>query len=84
MYFQHSAVIWRDFPALVPGVLYTEGITSRAETQARADRFAAILGAFLGFTALPIHYWLLLVLMVATYLLLVDAGKVFFYRVCKF
>jgi Mg2+-importing ATPase len=42
------------------------------------------LGAFLGFTALPTHYWLLLVLMVATYLLLVDAGKVFFYRVCKF
>ena len=42
------------------------------------------LGAFLGFTALPVHYWLLLVLMVATYLLLVDAGKVFFYRVCKF
>ena len=42
------------------------------------------LGTFLGFTALPIHYWLLLVLMVATYLLLVDAGKVFFYRVCKF
>ena len=42
------------------------------------------LGAFLGFTALPMHYWLLLILMVATYLLLVDAGKVFFYRVCKF
>ena len=42
------------------------------------------LGAFLGFTALPINYWILLVLMVATYLLLVDAGKVFFYRVCKF
>ncbi len=42
------------------------------------------LGSFLGFTALPVQYWLLLVLMVATYLLLVDAGKVFFYRVCKF
>ena len=42
------------------------------------------LGAFLGFTPLPTHYWLLLVLMVATYLLLVDAGKVFFYRICKF
>jgi DNA/RNA-binding domain of Phe-tRNA-synthetase-like protein len=28
MYFQHSAQIWRDFPALVPGVLYAEGITA--------------------------------------------------------
>ena len=43
-----------------------------------------ILGDFLGFTALPIEYWALLILMVATYLLLVDAGKVFFYKICKF
>jgi len=43
-----------------------------------------ILGGLLGFTALPVEYWVLLVLMVATYLLLVDAGKVFFYRICKF
>ena len=28
MDFQHSAQIWRDFPALVPGVLYAEGITA--------------------------------------------------------
>jgi DNA/RNA-binding domain of Phe-tRNA-synthetase-like protein len=48
MYFQHSAQIWRDFPALVPGVLYAEGITGYAEgttdgkTSAAADRFAAI------------------------------------------
>ncbi len=42
------------------------------------------LGSFLGFTALPPNYWVLLVLMVATYLLLVDAGKVFFYKVCGF
>ncbi len=42
------------------------------------------LGRFLGFTALPTEYWILLVLMVATYLLLVDAGKVFFYKICKF
>jgi Mg2+-importing ATPase len=33
------------------------------------------LGRFLGFTALPAEYWVLLVLMVATYLLLVEAGK---------
>ena len=30
MYFQHDAALWRDFPALVPGVLYTEGITAHA------------------------------------------------------
>ena len=28
MYFQHSAQLWRDFPALVPGVLYVDGITT--------------------------------------------------------
>jgi len=43
-----------------------------------------ILGDFLGFTSLPAQYWVLLILMVATYLLLVDAGKVFFYKICKF
>lgn len=43
-----------------------------------------LLGDILGFTALPPNYWLLLILMVATYLFLVDAGKVFFYKVCKF
>lgn len=42
-----------------------------------------VLGGFLGFTALPAEYWILLILMVATYLLLVDAGKIFFYRICK-
>jgi DNA/RNA-binding domain of Phe-tRNA-synthetase-like protein len=40
--FEHSAAIWRDFPALVPGVLYAEGITSRAPTGPAADRFAAV------------------------------------------
>ena len=43
-----------------------------------------VLGGFLGFTALPPQYWALLFLMVATYLFLVDAGKVFFYKICKF
>ena len=41
MQFQHSSDIWRDFPALVPGVLYADGITSQADVEARADRFAA-------------------------------------------
>jgi DNA/RNA-binding domain of Phe-tRNA-synthetase-like protein len=31
MHFQHAAAIWRDFPALVPGVLYAEGITAEAD-----------------------------------------------------
>jgi Mg2+-importing ATPase len=42
------------------------------------------LGTFLGFGPLPPEYWVLLVLMVATYLVLVDAGKVFFYKICKY
>src|SRR6476661_7702936 len=33
MHFQHSAQLWRDFPALVPGVLYAEGITASAEVK---------------------------------------------------
>jgi DNA/RNA-binding domain of Phe-tRNA-synthetase-like protein len=31
MQFQHSTDIWRDFPQLVPGALYLDGITSTAE-----------------------------------------------------
>ena len=42
MQFQHSAGIWRDFPALVPGVLYAEGITSTAGVSPATDRFTAI------------------------------------------
>jgi DNA/RNA-binding domain of Phe-tRNA-synthetase-like protein len=42
MQFQHSTDIWRDFPQLVPGALYVEGITSTAEVGVRADRFAAL------------------------------------------
>ncbi len=42
------------------------------------------LGALMGFVPLPSQFWALLVLMTITYLLLVDAGKVFFYKVCGF
>jgi DNA/RNA-binding domain of Phe-tRNA-synthetase-like protein len=42
MDFEHSEAIWRDFPALVPGVLYAEGITCDAQTGPAADRFAAV------------------------------------------
>jgi DNA/RNA-binding domain of Phe-tRNA-synthetase-like protein len=45
MHFQHSRDIWRDFPALVPRVLYVAGITSDVAVGARADRFAAIAKA---------------------------------------
>ena len=30
MHFRHADALWRDFPALVPGVLYAEGITADA------------------------------------------------------
>ena len=45
MYFQHSGDIWRDFPRLVPGVLYVQGITSDAVTSPAAGRFAATAAA---------------------------------------
>ena len=41
-----------------------------------------IFGSFMGFTPLPAEYWILLILMVATYLFLVDAAKVFYYKIC--
>jgi DNA/RNA-binding domain of Phe-tRNA-synthetase-like protein len=43
MHFQHSASVWRDFPALVPGVLYTKGITG--DVTADTDRLTAIAKA---------------------------------------
>jgi DNA/RNA-binding domain of Phe-tRNA-synthetase-like protein len=42
MHFQHSADLWRDFPMLVPGVLYAEGVTRDVQAGSAADRFAAI------------------------------------------
>jgi DNA/RNA-binding domain of Phe-tRNA-synthetase-like protein len=45
MDFQHSGDIWRDFPALVAGVLYAEGVDRDVEVGARADRFAAVAKA---------------------------------------
>jgi DNA/RNA-binding domain of Phe-tRNA-synthetase-like protein len=43
MYFQHAAALWRDFPSLVPGVLYAEGITSDAATD--TERWTAMAKA---------------------------------------
>ena len=43
MDFQHSAGLWRDFPALVPGVLYAEGIN--ADVKVDTGRLTAIAQA---------------------------------------
>ena len=45
MYFRHSDEIWRDFPALVPAVMYADSITSHVEVEARVDRFTAVAKA---------------------------------------
>lgn len=42
MYFCHSSEIWRDFPGLVPGVLFAEGITKEVSVGARVAPFNAI------------------------------------------
>jgi DNA/RNA-binding domain of Phe-tRNA-synthetase-like protein len=53
MHFQHSAQLWRDFPALVPGVLYVEGIPAAGggRTGPAADRYVAIAAARLATVA---------------------------------
>ncbi len=42
MRFRHSDEIWRDFPALVPGVVFAGGITGDVCDDARTERFLAI------------------------------------------
>jgi DNA/RNA-binding domain of Phe-tRNA-synthetase-like protein len=42
MHFQHASEIWRDFPELVPGVLYAEGITPDVDIGSRVAPFTAI------------------------------------------
>jgi len=41
MYFQHSGDIWSDFPALVPGVLFANGITNDVPVGERVETFNA-------------------------------------------
>jgi len=41
MHFEHSGEIWRDFPQLVPGVLFAEGITAQVSAEPRAATFIA-------------------------------------------
>jgi DNA/RNA-binding domain of Phe-tRNA-synthetase-like protein len=43
MHFQHAPAVWRDFPSLVPGVLYAEGITG--DVAAGTDQLTAIAKA---------------------------------------
>jgi DNA/RNA-binding domain of Phe-tRNA-synthetase-like protein len=45
VHFQHSGEIWRDFPSLVPGVVYAGGITHDVQVGARTEKFLAIARA---------------------------------------
>src|SRR5215216_3353814 len=42
MYFQHSSEIWEDFPELVPGVLFAEGVTKDAAVGRQVAKLNAI------------------------------------------
>ena len=42
MYFQHAGEIWRDFPELVPGVLFADGITKDVSVGYEVAKFNAI------------------------------------------
>lgn len=42
MYFQHSHEIWSDFPQLVPGALFAEGITSDVSVDGQVAKFTAM------------------------------------------
>src|SRR5215469_1456202 len=42
MQFHHSDEIWRDFPGLVPGVLYCSGIAPDVSAGARTEKFLAV------------------------------------------
>jgi DNA/RNA-binding domain of Phe-tRNA-synthetase-like protein len=39
MYFEHDTAIWRDFPVLVPGVIFVDGITPGVSVDSRIDVF---------------------------------------------
>ena len=42
MHFQHSSEIWRDYPELVPGVLFAEGIHTDVSVGPRVAKFNRI------------------------------------------
>jgi len=45
MDFQHSGEIWRDFPELVPGIIFADGITGDVTASDRTARFTALAGS---------------------------------------
>jgi DNA/RNA-binding domain of Phe-tRNA-synthetase-like protein len=45
MYFSHAAEIWRDFPELVPGVLFAKGMGSCVAVASQTARFSAVAAA---------------------------------------
>lgn len=51
MRFQHSSSIWRDFPQLVAGALYADGIAGNVSGNARLAPFTAIAEARLATTS---------------------------------
>ncbi len=51
MYVQHSREIWRDYPELVPGVLFAEGITTDVSVVSRVATFNAIAASRLARTS---------------------------------
>jgi DNA/RNA-binding domain of Phe-tRNA-synthetase-like protein len=42
VYFEHATGIWHDYPELVPGVLFAEGISTEVSIATRAATFAEI------------------------------------------
>lgn len=44
MYFQHSSEIWREYPELVPGVLFVDGIDRDVDVESRITTFNARAG----------------------------------------
>jgi DNA/RNA-binding domain of Phe-tRNA-synthetase-like protein len=42
VYFQHSSEIWRDFPELVPGVVFADGITKDVSVGSRVETYSGI------------------------------------------
>src|SRR5512132_2739039 len=51
MHFQHSGEIWRDFPQLVAGVLFAEGITPVGSVESRVAKFTAVARSRLAMVA---------------------------------
>jgi len=51
VYVQHSREIWRDYPELVPGVLFAKGITTDVSVVSRVATFNAIAASRLARTS---------------------------------